>query len=752
MAGILLLTAGAAWAAGSGVEVRGLSLREGGRPFVLRGLDAGNLLTADPAALGAFLAEAKRKGANAVKMDAFLVGKDDSSSLQTAGDRFDEALLRRLDAAVAAAGKAGLRVLLTLSDGTVSARYAQWAGSPNPGVFYTDFRCREWFEAYLKAVLARTNTVTGNVYSRDPALLGWVIADEPSNEAGDPRDLDRWVAETAAFVARTGPGPWVVLSLDPQSPGVDALKAAAQPGVDLLLLKGGPSEAGAFAQTCGKPVVSRPGGSAAPSPAGPGMLLAWDDPSKGVPSWNAGDVPASASSEEHLPVLLVTPGPAPLRVDEGRATFKVRLVSPAQVSLRYGLKGLLDRETPPSKDPVVSLSGLRAGEEYTVQAKAENSGGKASFSDRRTFRVPPVERAVPKSAPAFSGHFIRVLDGRFMDGERPFRWVGANNYYLHLSDDKLIDSIFADCNRIGLTVMRTWAFGCTDKTTESWPGEMDRYFVLGPGKWREKSFRDLDRVVASARRHKVRLILALANNWTDYGGAEVWAKYFGYKDKNDFFDKPEVKKAYQDYLRHLVSRTNTLTGVAYKDDPVILAWDLMNEPRYERDESGKTLAAWCDEMARFLKSCGVKQMVTTGGEGPLADGKHYSGADFVTIHQPASIDFATYHIYPASEYARWSLEATKFVIEEHVRLAREVLRKPVVMEEYGIGKRDPKYDQPVFVDRMTRDFLAAGGHGLNYWMLVDPAYQWGDGNEFTIRDVGMCNLFTLAGNTYLGGK
>lgn len=42
-------------------------------------------------------------------------------------------------------------------------------------------------------------------------------------------------------------------------------------------------------------------------------------------------------------------------------------------------------------------------------------------------------------------------------------------------------------------------------------------------------------------------------------------------------------------MQAVLTRKNTITQVAYKDDPTIFAWELMNEPRSQHDNSGKII-------------------------------------------------------------------------------------------------------------------------------------------------------------------
>ena len=100
-----------------------------------------------------------------------------------------------------------------------------------------------------------------------------------------------------------------------------------------------------------------------------------------------------------------------------------------------------------------------------------------------------------------------------------------------------------------------------------------------------------------------------------------------------------------------------MTGVAYKDEPAIFAWELMNEPRCQSDLSGKTLQAWITEMASYVKSVDPNHMVEIGLEGFYGEstpdrkrqfnpGGYTVGTDFISNNLIPGVDFATIHAYP----------------------------------------------------------------------------------------------------------
>jgi hypothetical protein len=88
-----------------------------------------------------------------------------------------------------------------------------------------------------------------------------------------------------------------------------------------------------------------------------------------------------------------------------------------------------------------------------------------------------------------------------------------------------------------------------------------------------------------------------------YGGAPAylsWAAAAGESntavtapDASPFFTSPFCKAAFKAHVRAVLTRKNTYSGIAYADDPAILGYDLMNEPRVPADPSGDTLHVRC---------------------------------------------------------------------------------------------------------------------------------------------------------------
>jgi mannan endo-1,4-beta-mannosidase len=74
---------------------------------------------------------------------------------------------------------------------------------------------------------------------------------------------------------------------------------------------------------------------------------------------------------------------------------------------------------------------------------------------------------------------------------------------------------------------------------------------------------------------------------------------------------------YQDHVKFIVNRVNSVNGRVYKNDPTILAWNLVNEPRCEtwvdtNSDCVERLDSWFADMAEYVRSLDPNHLVTTG--------------------------------------------------------------------------------------------------------------------------------------------
>lgn len=248
-------------------------------------------------------------------------------------------------------------------------------------------------------------------------------------------------------------------------------------------------------------------------------------------------------------------------------------------------------------------------------------------------------------------------------------FAGTNAFYLlldHVSDGDVRSTMAAAAAR-GANLLRFFAF-----SNGPGSGNVVMAHPIQPslGTFNEDALRRLDLVLAEARGAGLRVIMPLVNFEEEMGGMQWYVDAAlglngdgTHKDKELFYSDARVKEAYWRYVSLILSRTNSLTGVRYAEDPTIFALELANEPhtsnRWEADRGrapGALVKAWVWEMAARIKGFdgGYGGMVSTGEEGYRSDGDTadphsawinggFKGVDFVGNTACPDVSFATVH-------------------------------------------------------------------------------------------------------------
>ncbi|MFB6162082.1 MAG: hypothetical protein ABEJ86_01395 [Halococcoides sp.] len=301
------------------------------------------------------------------------------------------------------------------------------------------------------------------------------------------------------------------------------------------------------------------------------------------------------------------------------------------------------------------------------------------------------------SVTAAEGDFVRRNGSELLLDGAPIALHGANNFWITNSargTQTRVDSLFAMFEAMNIDLVRTFA-SCEGSS-------QGKCYMPEPYTHDQAALEMLDYVIDSANRHGIRLNLVLADNWDHNGGI---AQYVDWVDSaeyhGDFFRNEDVKDLYKWHAEDLLTRTNSVTGVEYRNDPAILSWELCNEPRIEGDAFGEgndpgnekrasMLEDWFGEMAGFVHDLDGNHLVSSGTEGfytrPDRTGWYYSdwtGQDYERHHAVEGIDLASFHMYPY----HWNIpkDYCSTWIREHVHTAHENLDKPAYMGEFNVN-------------------------------------------------------------------
>jgi mannan endo-1,4-beta-mannosidase len=368
----------------------------------------------------------------------------------------------------------------------------------------------------------------------------------------------------------------------------------------------------------------------------------------------------------------------------------------------------------------------------------------------------PTPAAVTHTIPA-NDKFVAAYDGKFFLAGHPYYFIGANFWQgMNLGVDgpsgnrDLLNQELDRLQQLGVTNLRVMA---SSEGPDTEPYRMVPALMQSPGVYNQSVLDGLDYLLHQMSLRNMKAVMVLNNYWQWSGGM---GQYVSWHEKSPipypgnygtfmsyvarFYACEECQTWYRDHIKTIVERTNSYTGLKYRDDPAIFSWELANEPRrYPID--------WINDTAGYIKSLDPNHMVTSGVEGtPPGESQN-----FILTHQGTSIDYATIHIWPGnwgwydperpSSYASGEKLAIKYFQTHAVEAVS--LGKPLVLEEFGLARDyeslhdiyDPnssttyrdRFYTAMFEQVVSAISLGEPLAGANFWAWAGtarPGYAW----------------------------
>jgi mannan endo-1,4-beta-mannosidase len=337
--------------------------------------------------------------------------------------------------------------------------------------------------------------------------------------------------------------------------------------------------------------------------------------------------------------------------------------------------------------------------------------------------------------------FVQARGTRFVIDGKPFRFVGANLDIMFRRDTRAqLPEMMRFAKNKGISVIRVWVSGegGPDDVQPFSNWKRDVWFRRQPGEWNEDEFVFLDRVIAEAARNEIRVQLCLANWWRDTGGVTQYLRWAGIAGADDdnypfginnekamlFYTNETARRLYREHIEKVAMRRNTVTGVAYRDDPTIFAYELMNEAQTLPGRWDER-RAWLAEMSAYLKSLDPDHLVAPGDWG-------YRSAlerrEWLKDHGLSNIDYCDVHDYPRDDTDSFvdSPKALGEFIDNRVAAAISI-GKPLVFGEFGMtvdgyqGISRAEWYRAYF-----ENAARAGVGGAMFWILTpNPNRDYG---------------------------
>ena len=159
----------------------------------------------------------------------------------------------------------------------------------------------------------------------------------------------------------------------------------------------------------------------------------------------------------------------------------------------------------------------------------------------------------------------------------------------------------ATAREMGVTVVRSQTMGDSAGCAECIEPTL--------GEFNQAAFERIDYALASARGHGIKVVPTIVGDDARSGG--TGCVYLGWRgisipncsliNMEPFWTDQTVIGDVEQHIEAVLDHVNVYTHVAYKDDPTILGWDLLN--------GGGSPPAWTREIARFVRGIDDRHLI-----------------------------------------------------------------------------------------------------------------------------------------------
>jgi hypothetical protein len=218
-----------------------------------------------------------------------------------------------------------------------------------------------------------------------------------------------------------------------------------------------------------------------------------------------------------------------------------------------------------------------------------------------------------------SGTSLRLAGKPFRYSGPNIEWLGLEAYGPHDPDGPRypskfeIDDALDTAKEMGALVVRSQTMGDSvgcDLCIEPKLGEFN-----------PKAFETIDYAIKAAHDRGIHVIMTLVGDCATchFGAIGQYLEWTQQKQATAFFTDPKIIGAVEKHIEAVLNHKNSLTGIAYKDDPTILAWENCNMCGLAAvwTEGAKDFTpylAWTDVIGKYIKSIDKRHLYldTTG--------------------------------------------------------------------------------------------------------------------------------------------